>query len=222
MNANKVPLGSRKRKLSHRESSPPMFDPVEWNGWKPISKDKADCQFISGIKNGVADIKDMVESFQGTVGDNEYKDIKFYDKFYNDLLTLMEGGFKGEERNKIETLKMELDENKEVLMEKVEGEDRTMKSISKVMAELEEEIIRYHSDRTTNKYDNVRKRMGDVTRQLSSFKPAREQNKIMKVKHNARLADKWQEFELRSDSLVEYLEQQMEKEIPVTVSKDEE
>ena len=107
-------------------------------------------------------------------------------------------------------------------MEKVEVEDRTMKSISKVMAELEEEIIRYHSDRTTNKYDNVRKRMGDVTRQLSSFKPAREQNKIMKVKHNARLADKWQEFELRSDSLVEYLEQQMEKEIPVTVSKDKE
>ena len=50
MNANMVPLGSRKRKLSHTESSPPMFDPVEWKGWKPISKDEADRQFISGTK----------------------------------------------------------------------------------------------------------------------------------------------------------------------------
>ena len=51
--------------------------------------------------------------------------------------------------------KAELDSVGEALVEKVEGEDRTMKEISKKMSELEDEIKNYFSDRTTKKYSNI-------------------------------------------------------------------
>jgi len=202
-----APLGSRKSKDSQREPGPQMFDPILRQGWQPTSKEESNCQFLSKIQKGVASIKNMVDMGDG------YEDIKHYIKVNKDLMALMEGDCDEKKRKKIENLKVELNEICEVFLEKLEREDKTMKDISKMMAELEEEIVRYLSDRNTNKYKNVQNRMITLTRQLSSFKPAREQNIKVKAKHNARLSELWQKFETRSDNLVDILEQQMTKDV---------
>ena len=60
--------------------------------------------------------------------------------------------------------------------------------------------MRYHSERTSNKYKNIQERMPEVTKALASFRPTKENNQTVKTQHNYRLGKLWEEFEARSDS----------------------
>merc|ERR1712025_1062308 len=57
--------------------------------------------------------------------------------------------------------------------------------------------------------NNIRTRMGTLTKKMAAFKPGRVENQEVRAKHNKRLGNLWKEFETRSDSMVEILEQQM-------------
>ena len=105
--------------------------------------------------------------------------------------------------------KNDLAEAESNLVEKVEGEDRDMKTVSKLMAELEEEIEKYSSERSTKKYKNIQARLTQITKEMKTFVATSPANKSLKNKYNARLVQLWTEFESRSDSLVDILKQQM-------------
>merc|ERR1712096_406432 len=164
--------------------------------------------------NGVQDVQDMVDDFEGKKGDEKYEEIQHYENIYSDLLSLFADDFQEEERREEKQLVINLKEGLEVannnLVEKV-GEDREMKAVSKLMAELEEEIENYHSERDTKKYENIQSRLSHTTKQMKLLQPTRQANVSLKDQYNNRLAQLWTQFETRSDSLVEVLEQQMER-----------
>ena len=78
------------------------------------------------------------------------------------------------------------------------------------MAELEEEIEKYASERSTKKYSNIQSRLVKITKEMKGLQPTSPANIALREKYNDRLTQLWKEFESRSDSLVEVLEQQME------------
>ena len=90
----------------------------------------------------------------------------------------------------------------------LEIEERELKAISKLMAELEEEMKRCYSDRTSEKYSNMKERMKMLTQILAAFKPGKPVLELMKTEYNRRLDELWKDFESRSDTLVENLQQQ--------------
>merc|ERR1719350_1270262 len=108
-------------------------------------------------------------------------------------------------------LKGELSKANNYLDEKVEREDRSMKAVSKLMAELEEEIEKYASERDTKKYANIQTRLSHITKEMKVLQPTSQANIALRVKYNERLTQLWKDFESRSDSLVEVLEQQMDR-----------
>jgi len=201
-NSNMEPLGSRKRKTTE----PPMFDPVAWRGWQPKTFEQAAEESRAAMRRGVDTVVDMVENFKGKIGDDEHKEVLHYNGIYKQLLGMLTN-----ELGQAETAGLigELDRGMGELQSKLELEETERKEITKLMAELEEEINKYHSDRTTNKYNNIRARMSTLTKKMGTFKPGRVENQEVKVKHNKRLGELWKEFETRSDSMVEILEQQM-------------
>ena len=75
----------------------------------------------------------------------------------------------------VSRLRGELASCRDQVQDKLEGEDRQMKEISKMMAELEEEIVRYHSERTSTKYKNIQERMSGRSLRLwpASGRPRR-------------------------------------------------
>ena len=202
-NSNMEPLGSRKRKSTE---PPPMFDPVSWKGWQPMTLEQATEESRSAMRRGVETVVDKVDNFKGKIGDDEHEEVLHYNGIYKQLL-----GMLTKELGQAETAGLigELDRGMGELQAKLESEEIEMKEITKLMAELEEEIKRYHSDRTTNKYNNIRTRMSTLTKKMGTFKPGRLENQEVKAKHNKRLGELWKEFETRSDSMVEILEQQM-------------
>ena len=44
---------------------------------------------MTQARDGIQDLKDMVETFSGTRGDQEHDEIEHYYKIYSDLLTIM-------------------------------------------------------------------------------------------------------------------------------------
>ena len=84
--SNKGPLGSRKRP---KEVEPPIFDPVAWRDWRPISKEQAAADYQARMRRGVEDVKDMVENFKGKRGDAEYEKVLFYGNTYRQLLQML-------------------------------------------------------------------------------------------------------------------------------------
>jgi hypothetical protein len=201
-NSNMEPLG---RRGGEREPSP-MFDTAAWAGWRPTSREQAIQEFKRAVGSGLTDVKDKVENFNGKKGDEEHQEIEHYSKVYRELVAIMAPDL---ENGETDGLLCELKGGMDMLEEKLEGEDRAMKEVSKMMAELEEEIARYNSERTTRKYKNVQERLTEITKKLAVFRPAVAENVAVKAKHNKRLGSLWKEFESRSDSLVETLEQQM-------------
>jgi len=192
-----------------------MFDEEDWAGWEPPSKKQVDEHFTHSFRNGVKDVQDMVEEFDGKIGDEKYEEIQHYKNIYSDLLSLFDDDFqeegRREERRIVINLKQGLELANNNLVEKVEGEDREIKAVSKLMAELEEEVENYHSERDTKKYKNIQSRLGHITKQMKLLQPTRQANVSLKDQYNNRLAQLWTQFETRSDSLVEVLEQQMER-----------
>jgi len=160
----------------------------------------------SAMRRGVETVVDKVDNFKGKIGDDEHEEVLHYNGIYKQLL-----GMLSNELGQTETAGLigELDRGMGELQTKLESEEIEMKEITKLMAELEEEINRYHSDRTTTKYNNIRSRMGTLTKKIIAFKPGRVENEEVKARHNNRLGNLWKEFEMRSDSMVEILEQQM-------------
>jgi len=213
-NPNMEPLGKRgdggwggSRKTREEES---MFDEDAWAGWEPPTKKKATEEWSYGMRNGVKDVVDMVDDFDGNKGDAKYEEIIYYAKMYRDLLSLFDND---EEESSVKdivlSLKNELAGAESNLLEKVEGEDRAMKAVSKLMAELEDEIENYASERSTKKYKNIQSRLTQITKEMKVLVATSPANITLKEKYNERLAQLWTEFESRSDSLVEVLEQQM-------------
>ena len=84
-----------------------------------------------------------------------------------------------------------------------------MKAVSKLLAELEEEIEKYASERDTKKYANIKSRLSHITKEMKVLQATSPANVALKDQYNKRSAQLWTEFEARSDSLVEVLEQQM-------------
>lgn len=150
------------------------------------------------------DVEEMVGDFKGEKGSEEYEDINFYAGIYRDLLGVMEG-----DTEEAPGLLVDLERASQELENKVEIEDREMKNASRLMAELEEEVKSYHSNRDSKKYANIKKRLGEVTKENNGLQPTREANVKLKEKYNKRLAELWTQFESRSDSLAEILEQQV-------------
>ena len=76
--------------------------------------------------------------------DDKYNEMVFYKKMYGDLLFLFDNYSHDkegrEERELAINLKGELGKANNNLDEKVKREDRSMKAVSKLMAELEDEI----------------------------------------------------------------------------------
>ena len=198
--SNKEPLGSRKRP---QEEEPPIFDQAVWRDWRPTSKEQATADYRSSMRRGVEDVKDMVENFKGKRGDAEYAEVLFYGNTYRQLLGMLS------EDMEVGGLVGRLDAGMGELEEKLEMEERQLKAISKLMAELEEEMEWCYSDRTSQKYDNIKERMKLLTQILAAFKPGKPALEMVKSEYNSRLGELWKDFESRSDSLVENLQQQM-------------
>ena len=220
-NSNMEPLGQRggggwggEKRQGQEEEDSSMFDGEDWAGWQPPTKKKVAEDFGYLMRNGVKDVIDMVEEFDGKKGDEKYEEISHYKKMYGDLLSLFDDDFQDEEeraeRDMVISLKGELALANNNLGEKVEREDRAMKGVSKLMAELEEEIEKYASERSTKKYSNIQSRLVKITKEMKGLQPTSPANIALREKYNDRLTQLWKEFESRSDSLVEVLEQQME------------
>ena len=215
-NPNMEPLGKRGQggwrgdKRNVKEES--MFDEEAWAGWEPPSKKKAVEDWKYNMRNGVKDVTDMVDDFNGMKGDSKYEEINYYKDMYGKLLSLFDNDVDDEGtemKDSIMAFKNELAAAGSSLVEKVEREDRAMKSVSKLMAELEEEIEKYSSERSTKKYKNIQSRLTQITKEMKVLVVTSPANISLKEKYNARLAQLWTDFESRSDSLVEVLEQQM-------------
>ena len=200
---------------SRREQSP-MFDPAAWAGWRPATREEAVRDAAAALRTGVDDVTDLVDSFQGRKGDEAHQEIEHYADVYQQLLAILQPELAQETAG----LLADLGKGRERIAEKLDGEDRTMKDITKQKEELEEEIKRYHSDRSTKKYENIQDRLGELTKAQAAFKPVKAENVELKAKHNRRLGEMWAEFETRSDSLVETLEQQMGEKARETKRED--
>ena len=81
-----------------------------------------------------------------------------------------------------------------------------MKAVSKLMAELEDEIEKYASERDAKKYANIQSRLSTVTKEMKVLQPPSQANITLGAKYNYRLIQLRKDFESRSDSLVEVLE----------------
>ena len=203
-NSNMMPLGKRKRKHSEVEQS--QFDEEAWEGWEPPTAEKVFKDLEKSFSNGIKDLGEMVEDFKGKKGDEKYQDLVFYQDSYKQLLSL----FKNDDISQVDDWQEDLASLNNNLVEKVEAEDRAMKEVSKLMSELEEEIKKHDSQRSTNKYKNIKERIRELTNKAGKLKPTSSHNKELKTKYSDRLAVLWKEFEDRSDSVVEILEKQMD------------
>jgi len=215
-NPNMEPLGKRGQggwrgdKKNVKEES--MFDEEAWAGWEPPTKKRAVEDWKYNMRNGVKDVTDMVDDFNGMKGDSKYEEIRYYKDMYGKLLSLFDHDVDDEGtemKDSVMAFKNELAAAESSLVEKVDREDRAMKSVSKLMAELEEEIEKYSSERSTKKYKNIQSRLTHITKEMKVLVVTSPANISLKEKYNARLAQLWTDFESRSDSLVEVLEQQM-------------
>jgi len=228
-NSNMEPMGMRgdsrgwEDRKKQQEEVPAKFDEEDWAGWQPPSKKQRMEEFSYNFRNGIKDVEDMVEEFDGKKGSEKYEEIVFYKKMYGDLLSLFDNDFQYEEgrkeRDLVRNLKGELGTANDHLEEKVEKEDRSMKGVSKLMAELEEEIETYASERDTKKYSNIQSRLSHITKEMKVMQPTSPANTALRAKYNERLTQLWKDFESRSDSLVEVLQQQMEGAVEETRGK---
>ena len=210
MNSNMEPLGkSRKRKTSEVVEDS-MFDEQSWAGWQPPTLSQVKQDLEAGFRRGLRDVKDMVEDFNGKKDDEKHKDIQFYQDTYKSLLSFLGTGADLGLENKVNKWNEDLSTINNNLVEKVEAEDRAMKEVAKLMSELEEEIRRYYSQKTTTKHKNIQQRLTELTRKASALSPTSSSNKDMKRKFNDRLTVLFKEFEERSESVVEILEREMD------------
>ena len=199
--SNLEPPGSSRKRRQQEEG--PIFDPVAWGDWRPVSKEEAATDVEESMKRGVEAVFDMVDNFKGKRGDAEHEEVLFYGNTYRQLLGMLS------EDLEVEGMVGQLNAGMEGFQETLDVEERQLKAIVRLMAELEEEIKRYYSDRTTNKYRYIQERMVSLAENISIFKPGKQELEMVKTQYNNKLTDMWKDFESRSDTLVESLQQQM-------------
>ena len=204
--------GWRGEKKTVKEES--MFDEEAWAGWEPPTKKKAIDDWKQNMRSGVKDVSDIIDNFNGIKGDASYEEIIYYKHMYGELLSLFDHDEDDEDegsemKDSVMAFKNKLADAENNLVEEVESEDRAMKDVSKLMAELEEEIEKYSSERCTKKYKNVKTRLSQITKEMKVLVATSPAIISLKDKYNERLAQLWTQFESRSDSLVEVLQQQM-------------
>ena len=182
---------------------------------EPPTKEKVVKDLVENLALGIADVRDLVEMFNGRKGDEAHENVLFYLKTYEDLLSLhvndeslleVDKNF----RSKASSWRNELCGIRGALEEKTEGEDRAMKEMNKLVTELEEEVENYYSDRTTKKYQNIQTRMKEVTWKMTKLKPSCSHKVEFLDEVKMRIATLWKEFEDRSESLVDMLSKNME------------
>jgi len=209
-NSNMEPLGKRKRK----ESEPSQFDEKSWGGWELPTKEQILIDLENGFQTGIKDVRDKVEDFKGQKDDEKYEEIQFFQDTYKKLLSVLSNDNSPVFSSKVRKWESEFDVINGNLVEKVEAEDRSMKEISKLMAELEDEIKLYYSQKNTNKYNNIKQRIRELTDKVQKFKPSSPPNQQQKKTFNARLFALWKEFEDRAENIVEILEREVNPPAP--------
>merc|ERR1711874_790978 len=109
----------------------------------------------------------------------------------------------------VRDLKSDLNKAQGDLVEKTEWEEKKMKHVGGLLAEVEDEMRRYNSNRDSNKYKNIKARLNTLTKDNSSLKPSQKLNKARKKKFDERLGLVWEQFENLSDPLSATLERQL-------------
>ena len=210
MNSNLEPLGKSRKRRTSEDVEDSMFDEQSWAGWQPPTLSQCKENLEADFARGLMDVKDMVEDFTGQKDDEKYKDIQFYQDTYKSLLSFLGPGANIGLENKVHQWNDELASINNNLVEKVEAEDRAMKEVTRLMSELEDEIRRYYSAKDTTKHKNIQTRLTELTKKASALSPTSSSNKEVKKKFNERLTVLFNEFEERSETVVEILDRVME------------
>jgi len=217
-NSNLEPLGERKgRSLGavagtsgdgsrdDRSPSPSIFDEKAWQGWKPKSRLSKCQEFMNAIEDGLNDVVEEVEKFEGNEESEEFKTIKWMFENYRRDLDLHEN-YKappeiGQQRfnMKMDEWKAVLDKAEGELMEKLDKEEKGVKHMGVLLQEVEDEMENYGASRDSRKYQNIRVRMAEITKEMSKLKPSKGLNKIRKEEFNKRMAALWKRLEDLSD-----------------------
>jgi len=228
MNSNMEPLGKRGSKNlatggkqgeeeggRKRPASPSIWD-EGWKDWRPKSPKTVCNEWIESMKEGVQSVEDMVENFEGKKNTEEYEDVQWYFTHYRSLIELHEHDYSapeeiGNEKFNLEIndLKRVLNKAEEALVEKTEWEEKHMKHVGALLAEVEDEMERYDSSRESNKYNNIKHRLSEMTKEMNNLNPAQELNKQRKEGFKKRLASLWTKFEDLSDNISDLLERQL-------------
>ena len=74
-----------------------------------------------------------------------------------------------------------------------------MKAVSKLMAELEDEVRKYASEGDTKKYANIRNRLINITKEMKVQQPTSQANIVLRVKYKERLTQLWKDFKSWSE-----------------------
>lgn len=223
-NSNMEPLGQRSKgrslgtgsKEGRKRQGSPIFDLEAWRGWRPKSPKSTCIGWIDEMKQGVRDVEDMVENFENGRDSEEYRDIEWFLDHYRSLIKLHESDYRAPVgvgdvafNNVVRDLKSDLEKAQGDLAEKTEWEEKKMKHVGALLAEVEDEMRRYNSNRDSNKYLNIKARLNNLTKENSSLKPSQKLNKTRKKEFDDRLGLVWEQFENLSDPLSATLERQL-------------
>ena len=196
-NSNFEPLGKRRRR-SLEES---QFS-EETGGWRPPTRLSVEEDLGRNLSRGIADLRESVELFTGGRDSQQAATIRNHLETFQILLD--HSGPSGPPA--LHSISAEFQALKEEFEEKLEAEDRALKEMKKQMAELEEEVKNYYSNRTSTKHANIKARIVKITKDLQKLKLSINNTPLQK-----RLTDLWEEFETRSESLEEIFRKQQEQ-----------
>jgi len=238
-NSNLEPLGERKgrnlggaeetrgggsrndyQESRRRSSSPSIFDEEAWKGWRPKTLLSRCKEFMDCMEDAMNDVKEEVEKFEGNEDSEEFKTFKWMLENYRRDLDLHEN-YKappeiGQQRFDMKMIEWKdiMDKAEGEMMEKLDQEERSVKHVGGLLQEVEDEMENYGASRDSKKYQNIKVRMSEMTKEMSNLKPSKDINKIRKEEFNKRMAALWQRFEQLSDipsNISSILESQMNK-----------
>jgi len=194
------------RKQKRRVEEEPLFDEEAWKDWKPPSQADRVERWMKSMRKVARNIQETAEDFEGNSRESaEYKAaIDDIDDQRKQLDFDQETGPPPQEIEDkywewVNEMKAKFSKAEEILNEKTDGQERELKHIAKLMAEFEEEIQRYHANRDSRKYKNIKERYIEVTKELSYMKCTTPYHDSRKADFNARLGSLWKNFEENSD-----------------------
>ena len=175
----------------------------EAGGWRPPTRRSVEEDLGKNLSRGIADLRDSVELFTGGRDSHQARTIRDHLETFQMLYLQAPSGLPA-----LHHISAEFQALKEEFEEKIGAEERALKEVKKQMEELEEEIINYYSNRTSTKHDNIKARIVQITKDLQKLKLSTTNTPLQN-----RLAVLWEEFENRSESVVEILRKQQDEEV---------